>query len=185
MESYCLLNTSRSPTGSTLIISQWKNELRHPDTFFKLSSWNNMFASSKLPVLTTISLSSALVTVKFSCLIKIFQGLSDNVSIGTSLLPTSIAGLISYVGKSDSWDSSFTCSKYMCPEKDKQKLWTGKSWSLGLGMSVEAKSLLTWWHLETAGAPTFIFAMSSILRMQASEPNKVPNSLLCLFRAKK
>ena len=67
-----------------------------------------------------MSLSSALVTVKFSCLMKTFQGLSDNVSIGTSLLPTSIAGLISYVGKSDSWDSSFTCSNYMYPETDKQ-----------------------------------------------------------------
>ena len=90
MESYYSLNTSRLPSGSALIASQWKNELRHSDTFFKLSPWNNMFAWSELPVLTTMSLSSASVTVKFNCvwhcLIKTFQRLSDNVSIVTSLL---------------------------------------------------------------------------------------------------
>ena len=39
--------------------------------------------------------------------------------------------------------------------------------------------------LETAGAPTLIFAMSSVRRMQASEPKKVQNSLFCSFHVKR
>ena len=84
----CPLNTSKLPSGSTLITSQWKNRLTHSDTFYKLSPWNNMSTSSKLPVLTTISLSP------------------------------NFSNDISYVGKSESSDSSFICSKYMYLETD-------------------------------------------------------------------
>ena len=61
----------------------------------------------------------------------------------------------------------------------------GKSWSGRFILSPFINILRTWWYRDTAGGPTFTFAMSSVHEIDADRGNIETNSLRNLLRANK